>query len=462
MGGLFACVKHGVGINSLANTQKKNILKKIPSPTWEVDVDMERVKTSASIVNQIETIFNSNLKSQEYFKKFLSNPSWWNLGNTKGKTFERTTNDWMGSAVKAAARVIQNNADRLPGIISVVANNSEIRLALKELITQQAKVTRAMNAIAERNTGARNVIYYGAPGTGKSYRIRNDTKSTNPNLVVTTVFHADTQGSDFIGSFRPTVADNKLGYQFQPGPFTNAFVSAVNNPAEMHYLIIEEINRAPAASVFGELFQLLDRNSDGSSEYSINPADAAHGAYLATMIKSWNGIIALPSNLSIFASMNSSDQAVMPLDTAFKRRWEFIYIPVCFDSCTQGSFQILDENNNYQDVSWKKLASAINHALAGLNISEDRFLGPYFLTAEEIAPLSSDNNEGAKAALCGKLFMYLWDDVLRHGNRDEIFAKEVRTYGELVKYYTTGKQIFNNVIMEQLFAESIEIDSNES
>ena len=452
-----------VGILGLAGQQKNDILIKMPNSGWKSAVDLVRLGTSAAIDTQTNTLFAHDPVSKARFEKFLSDPGWW----CQGKNFSREVSDWLGSSVKKAACVIQANSDRLPAVIGTVALDAKLRVDLKALLRKQIRLVNTVLSLAPRKTGARNVIYYGAPGTGKSHRIRKDTEHASKETVITTVFHADTQNSDFVGSFKPSISNGELDYRFQPGPFTNALVWAMNNPTEMYFLVVEEINRAPAAAVFGEIFQLLDRKPGGNSDYEINPSDAAHEAYLAEKIPGWTGMISLPSNLTLLASMNSSDQAVMPLDTAFKRRWEFVYIPISFDPCTQGDLPIPDFQGKLQPVEWKVLAFAINLLLADLGVSEDRFLGPFFITDEEIAPAPSAVDEAARtvrarAALCGKLFMYLWDDVLRHSDRNIIFAPHVRTYGQLVDTYTRGKQIFSKAMLDQLFSGPAADDSIES
>jgi hypothetical protein len=221
----------------------------------------------------------------------------------------------------------------------------------------------------------------------------------------------------------------------------------------MHYLVIEEINRAAAASVFGEIFQLLDRNPDGSGKYRITPSDPAHAAYLATHLHGWDGSIRMPANLTILATMNSSDQGVMPMDTAFKRRWSFRYIPVDFATCAGGTVTVPSGAGARATVTWKAFACAVNDILAGLGVPEDRQLGPYFLTEKELAPAApdehDDDTEFGKDAVSGKLFMYLWDDVLRHGSRHALFPY-AQTYGQLVRQYAAGGNVFSEALLKQL------------
>ena len=288
-----------------------------------------------------------------------------------------------------------------------------------------------------------NIIYYGAPGTGKSFEIDSYTDSANSTK---TVFHPDTQYSDFVGCLKPFMNEGAIEYSFRPGPFCKALGMAHDNPEVMCYLVIEEINRAAAAAVFGEIFQLLDRSSDGSSIYSIDIADPDMLLFLADRAPRFVQIekLSLPSNLSIVATMNSSDQAVMPLDTAFKRRWKFNYKPLDFSSCPEGSLKFFSENGATV-VSWEDFAVVINRFLSAMDIPEDRLLGPWFLSSSELA-----SDETSRSSLSGKLFIYLWDDVLRHGERSRIFSSEIATYGKLVDRFGNEESIFNDEVAEAL------------
>jgi hypothetical protein len=291
--------------------------------------------------------------------------------------------------------------------------------------------------------GGINQIYYGAPGTGKSYSIDQSIVQENSFRVV---FHTDTQFTDFVGCLKPSMEGGNVIYSFRPGPFINALITALKNPTQTYSLVIEEINRAPAAAVFGEIFQLLDRGADGSSTYGITPSDPEVISYIERELGSTlaNGQIKLPSNLNILATMNSSDQAVMPMDTAFKRRWKFKYVPLNFSICASGVFKI-HQGANVRDVLWKNFALTVNRILSDLMIPEDRHLGPFFLSNNDLL-----NEQSTRESLTGKLFIYLWDDVLRHGNRPQIFLDDINTYGELNTRFDKDQQVFSEKFFEVL------------
>lgn len=301
-----------------------------------------------------------------------------------------------------------------------------------------------------------NKIYYGAPGTGKSHTID---KSTSEQYSMRTVFHPDTQYNDFVGSLKPVMFEDKVRYEFRPGSFTNALLMAINNPEYPCTLIIEEINRASASAAFGEVFQLLDRTKTCESKYSIDISDPDWLEYLNKNSGNYfpSKKLKIPSNLTILATMNSSDQAVMPLDTAFKRRWIFEYLPLDYSNAANGTLPLpLDTPKGEvetKQVKWKDFAKTINEALAEDHIPEDKLLGHRFLDDLEL-------NENGKNALKGKLFMYLWDDVLRHGQRGTVFADyiednghevELTTYGQLIKAYDAGNSILRESISETLY-----------
>lgn len=280
-----------------------------------------------------------------------------------------------------------------------------------------------------------NIIYFGAPGTGKSQTIDD---LIDENNSVRTIFHSETYYSDFVGCLKPTMGIDGVEYIFQVGPFTETLIKALNDPNHHYYLVIEEINRAKSAAVFGDIFQLLDREN-GESKYSIKINDQdlrkVFEENLLTPLK--NNLIKIPANLSILATMNTSDQAVEPMDTAFKRRWKYVYKPIDFTSSAAGIFSIKRTIGDI-DVTWPDLASHINDFLAQLDIPEDRHLGPWFIKDEEISTPTK-----AKDTLGSKILMYLWDDILRHEGKSELFISEIKTYGQLILKLNNDEIIFN-------------------
>ncbi|PSU03264.1 hypothetical protein C0W81_12510 [Photobacterium aquimaris] len=315
------------------------------------------------------------------------------------------------------------------------------------------KSSLRFNSKAPAFTGATNKIFYGAPGTGKSHHIHKIEYKEADKIV--TVFHPDTQYSDFVGALKPNMATDEDGnpyvaYQFRPGPFTKALIEAKLHPHKHICLVIEELNRAPAAAVFGELFQLLDREYDGESTYKIDASDPDMLAYINQSLEK-AGVasieqLEIPANLSLLATMNSSDQAVMPLDTAFKRRWRFKFIDIDFSHADVPNHDFhLSTKSGVFKISWPTLASIINDVLIEAHVAEDRLLGPFFVKRDEI-----ETTEAAKQTLSSKLFVYLWDDVLRHIGPKKIFAPEYLTYGRLSSAFMKDKAIFNSKVEERI------------
>lgn len=303
------------------------------------------------------------------------------------------------------------------------------------------------NSKTPHTIGGENIIYYGAPGTGKSHAID---QQTNDDNSVRTVFHPETQYSDFVGCLKPSMNNDSIEYSFKHGPFIEVLVKALKDPDHHYYLIIEEINRASAAAVFGELFQLLDRDPAGQSKYKIdiNDRDLLTLLTKELSVSLLGNKLYIPENLSLYATMNSSDQAVMPLDTAFKRRWKFEYKPLDFSTSPSGNFE-LNTQDGSQTVSWSDFAQVVNSILSLESIPEDRHMGPWFVNETEI-----QDPEAAKKTLTGKILMYLWDDVLRHSEHSVLFHQDIKTFGSLVKKFNAGEIIFSENFEKRLKEET--------
>ena len=275
-------------------------------------------------------------------------------------------------------------------------------------------------------------VFYGAPGTGKSHEVKKQTGELSNNgeerdlpNVFRTTFHPDTDYASFVGCYKPTmrktgkkhqvdgkdVDDEEIIYEFVPQTFTDAYIYAYKNPIEPTYLVIEEINRGNCAQIFGDLFQLLDRK-DGTSEYKIK-ADKDLAKYLNDELgKDADGIkegkLCLPANLNILATMNTSDQSLFPMDSAFKRRWDWKYIPI---DTRKEQWNIVVEGVKY---SWSSFLEIVNNRIFKATTSEDKQLGFYFCKAE--------NKEVWAEKFVSKVLFYLWNDVFKdYDEGDSIF-----------------------------------------
>lgn len=278
-----------------------------------------------------------------------------------------------------------------------------------------------------------NRIIFGAPGTGKSHTLEEDKDGFGENYERVT-FHPNYSYAQFVGTYKPVPckdSDDKdsITYDYIPGPFMRILVEAMRNSDLPHLLIIEEINRANVAAVFGDIFQLLDRKN-GSSEYEIETSEDMR-KYLHKKLGgelSDHKKIKIPSNMYIWATMNSADQGVFPMDTAFKRRWDFKYIGINDKSDKMCNVLVkLGTDVNEHIVKWNKLRMAINDKLSSneCKVNEDKLLGPYFLSKEVIKTNSEDyfvvDNNRFIEAFKSKVLMYLYEDAGKQ-HKSKIFA----------------------------------------
>lgn len=224
-------------------------------------------------------------------------------------------------------------------------------------------------------------------------------------------FHPNYSYAQFVGTYKPvqdSADENQIKYEYVPGPFMRIYTAAKKNPSQNFLLLIEEINRANVAAVFGDVFQLLDRDKDGSSEYSIAASEDIK-KYLAK-----NGIhedeLKIPSNMYIWATMNSADQGVFPMDTAFKRRWEFEYIGIDENEDKVKGYEI--PISATKKVNWNDLRKAINNKLITLEINEDKLLGPFFLS-KIVLDSAFDKGMDFVKLFESKVLMYLFEDAAK-------------------------------------------------
>lgn len=351
----------------------------------------------------------------------------------------------------------------------------------------------------DRTPGGTNILLYGVPGSGKSWTIEHE-YCNEDSIVDRLVFHPDYTNSDFVGQILPVVDEDKqVTYEFTPGPFTTILSNAYHNPMSKYILIIEEINRGNAPAIFGEVFQLLDRKVEmqdgddgfpvGTSEYGITHKYMAEFIYGNPAHK-----VRIPSNLSIIGTMNTSDQNVFTLDTAFQRRWQMRLIENNFDNVrpSLADAEILDT-----DVTWKRFCETVNNIIVGnkakMASAEDKRLGVYFvhendltfdsralpseghatllveynslLGSERLGTITAEQKSRLKeireAVMHNRLFpekviKYLWDDAFKF-NPEALFdtdgmdnlEKVIRTF-----IYSTGHdrfKIFKQTVRDTLY-----------
>ena len=339
----------------------------------------------------------------------------------------------------------------------------------------------------EKNSDSYNLIFYGAPGTGKSYEMK---KNTLDGSVVRTTLHPDSDYSTFVGSYKPTMrpeeavgnsknvkegSDNKnvkevIAYSFVKQAFLKAYLGAWKKYSEMEggngalpkqYLVIEEINRGNCAQVFGDIFQLLDRSDNGFSTYPIEADDdirkeierSFKNDYKLSSVLKINTVVdgyissipgsdlshdvqegrvlLLPPNLYIWATMNTSDQSLFPMDSAFKRRWEWKYFPIKED-VNKKWYISFGEENNLQKCEWWRFLKEINRRIGDLTRSEDKKIGFYFCKAQK--------GEIKQEAFVGKVLFYLYNEIMRIYGIEDFFTDENDTKEEPISFQSFYKE----------------------
>lgn len=371
-------------------------------------------------------------------------------------------------------------------------------------------LSKLNNSLVQRTNISQQIlplqqIFYGAPGTGKSHTINEKTKGES---VIRTTFHPDSDYSTFVGAYKPTMGllpicddlgtplqimgkvpyKEQIIYEFVDQAFLQAYVKAwkdiVFNEGKKQFLVIEEINRGNCAQIFGDLFQLLDRNDYGFSDYPIN-ADGDMQKFLKkafartdepdkqiflqekekqSINQQYKGnedviskvfageILLLPSNLHIWATMNTSDQSLFPIDSAFKRRWDWKYVPIAqgYDENGKAMNWVIEANGNKYD--WWSFLEKINAHIGSTTLSEDKKLGYFFCKANN-GVISADT-------FVSKVIFYLWNDVFKdYGFEDSIFKDEDGTELSFGKFYKSDVKGIASVQEDkvELFLNNLEV-----
>lgn len=320
-----------------------------------------------------------------------------------------------------------------------------------------------------------NKILFGIPGCGKSYHIDHDILGKDKKAkeycgnyekenIIRTTFYQDYSNTDFIGQILPKVTKNENGdsvveYSFNPGPFTLALIQAIKNPTKKVALVIEEINRGNAPAIFGDIFQLLDRDDDSVSQYGI--VNVGIIDYLNSLdfdvdgekIKYIFNEIKIPGNMDIFATMNTSDQNVYTLDTAFTRRWAKERIPNDFGDNEEIKNKAVPGMSEY---TWSEFVESINSYiddhLDDLQINEDKKIGAFFVGLTTL-----DNVD----EFAYKVLDYLWGDVSKLDHN--VIFNNYKTFESLIKdYKSKGVKVFRpNIFEEKVAAHPQEEEENE-
>lgn len=413
----------------------KNSLNKLESDLRKIE-DFELLKEDAYIFRAKLTKFDSLLSFIEAFEptyaEIIKDIEKYNL---EGKIWEQNWEKFQKDIFQDTyvEKVIDNSKGK--------KNKSEKNNSKKENNTNES-------------IESFNRIYYGIPGCGKSRHIRNVFPLNDDNSTIVT-FHPEYTNSDFIGQIMPKrdLKDkSKIFYNFVPGPFTIALENAFKNRNKNYYLVIEEINRGNASAIFGDIFQILDRN-DKEKQYKIDNYTIID--YFKEKGIKDNGQeikkVYLPENLIILATMNTNDQNVYPLDNAFKRRWETCLVPNKFKDDEDYDTEIRAMLVPGTETTWEDFVTTINDKILNSNINrlncEDKQIGIYFVGKKELVNQDEDNEEiieSKKRRFGEKVLMYLWEDVAKM-NPTEWFTK-YNSYEKLLEAFNKkGLGVFDGI-----------------
>lgn len=266
----------------------------------------------------------------------------------------------------------------------------------------------------------------------------------NIKFLERVTFHPNYSYSQFVGTYKPMKSklnQEDITYEYVPGPFMRVYVNAKRNPEKNFLLLIEEINRANVAAVFGDVFQLLDRKNDGTSQYPISASEDQKNYLESCGIN--EDEIAIPSNMYIWATMNSADQGVLPMDAAFKRRWDFEYLDVDNEAAVNQikDIEIPISRDGKKTVKWNEFRTQLNDKLSDIGVNEDKLLGPFFMSKKSLDNAMNDPEKFVEL-FESKVIMYLFEDVVKM-QPAKLFTTGTRRYSKLCKEFEDkGMEIF--------------------
>lgn len=395
------------------------------------------------------------------------------IGAGKESDFVRCANGFHQSGIYQASFIkIQEN-----GIVKTDAFKNYITY-FDSRPYMNSVVDSVSDELKKDDNNTYNRIIFGAPGTGKSHKLEEDSKQFGENTERVT-FHPNYSYAQFVGTYKPIQGENPtdIKYEYVPGPFMRTYVNALNNPEKKFLLLIEEINRANVAAVFGDVFQLLDRKN-GVSEYPTATSEDIKKHLLDKLEclrnKDINELsdeekkmyleMKIPENMYIWATMNSADQGVFPMDTAFKRRWEFEYIsvnePEQVAKIEKYVIPMCANTEHGYYVKWNDLRTRINSILIdNCKVNEDKLLGSFFISKNMLDDIKankdekdrilaidkdfrSDEDNNILAEICkkeisymkafeSKVIMYLFEDVMKM-RAEKIFIDYAQKKGKMI------------------------------
>lgn len=417
--------------DNLKSLNSKNILGEFIYNNGELtdngDLNTENLQLFKSMFSGLESDLNFGAKSI--------------INGTSDNYKIRGTSDFFGSVILKIINVPDASSAKLGSLIFNLTEKTEVYNYL------ETRFSTLHSFELDNTSNKQNTIYYGSPGTGKSYKV-NEILKDKKGFYERITFHPEYDNASFVGGYKPISEKNSEGvyevkYKFVPQVFTNIYVKAWLDLDNQYYLAIEEINRGNCAEIFGDIFQLLDRNSN----YDVTPSSELNEHLKTELGQEHSGIISglkLPPNLSLLATMNTSDQSLFPMDSAFKRRWNWEYIPICYESKNDErnenkSFEFvvkIDENNSF---SWIDFIKAVNHKIKNnQNLGMDKCIGNYFI--------KPDDKEISLKEFINKAIFYLWNDVFKDEDKSESIFRENIYYEDFFPIETDGKQIVIQIL----------------
>jgi MoxR-like ATPase len=410
----------------------------------ELNLTEETIKNLRKdpISTDLKSIIQAKISDEydyTYFELFLTNYDWW-YGS---KTIDR--GDFFVSSVLNLAKVVNVSHSYLADLAYFFSKEQQLTdLLVNDYNNFIGEASAQKINLKSPLQKTEQIIYYGAPGTGKSYKVEQILKTIDSHFYERITFHPEFDNASFVGGYRPvsqevTYLDSKneeytkheVHYKFVPQAFANIYVKAWNDLDNQYYLAIEEINRGNCAEIFGDIFQLLDRKSN----YTVSASNELK-EHLNKFLKNKDGIsngLKLPPNLSIYATMNTSDQSLFPMDSAFKRRWNWEYIPICYDDVPENeSFEYKVEIDETTYFKWIDFIKNVNAVIkSNQNLGMDKCIGNYFI--------KSDSKEITLNDFVNKAIFYLWNDVFKdEDSSDSVFEKGT-SYEDFFPVNISGK-----------------------
>jgi hypothetical protein len=491
---VFDYVSGGDSKAKLISVDKQNLKVDI------VRVNADETEKNASMTTDILITLSNSIKENIPFKfdNVLNGSG--NVRSTMEAIFAHTS-EFYSCKIGRVKHLIW--VPRIPHEIGKIVDYDLIKDKMTEILKNET----------EFSNQPLQIIFYGAPGTGKSHEIKEKTKGKS---VIRTTFHPDSDYSTFVGAYKPTMEDaetmvvpvvvnngislqekgifieKRIVYKFIMQAFLKAYLGAwkkyadrKSDEVEPQFLVIEEINRGNCAQIFGDLFQLLDRNDEHFSEYPIESdtdlqkeierAFKEHKNYklehdieVEDIIEDYTSnydstlsediqhgrVLLLPPNLYIWATMNTSDQSLFPIDSAFKRRWEWVYQPI--DTAKETWYVKVGENH----YSWTAFLNKVNDELLTDETAEDKHLGFYFCKAtEKKAGTETKPNVITAETFVGKVLFYLWNDVFKvYGIPSSIGSSKDWPYR---KFYQTNGEVDKEKVAKLMTQLKIDTDAAE-